>query len=290
MSIKQLVSNVIEILGVFIKDDIYYIDEAIEEYDNKNGGVNNDILEKRKKIIFNHISAIEKSVKNEKFDDVEKLLVKLFNYIKDDYYKSTISNYQRFRDYNHQLKAIQENFRYILYNIDRYQNGKSLEEVYPTYHKNFKADVFKLNIPKSKSLSSGVSSYVSSVSGVDDDYYLKYLKTNVKVIRKYMKVLVTMVKEAIIKKNINSLLKTNILDKKFVSLYEKICKSLEKNKDEKVKKVLMKLKKINITHSIDEFNKHLETERIKHIQEFKRGVLSSFFTMKLTKSRTIPFI
>jgi hypothetical protein len=65
---------------------------------------------------------------------------------------------------------------------------------------------------------------------------------------------------------------------------------LEKNKDEKVKKVLMKLKKINITHSIDEFNKHLETERIKHIQEFKRGVLSSFFTMKLTKSRTIPFI
>lgn len=290
MSIKQLFSNVTEILGVFIKDDIYYIDEAIEEYDNKNGGVNNDILEKRKKIIFNHISAIEKSVKNEKFDDVEKLLVKLFNYMKDDYYKSTISNYQRFRDYNDQLKAIQENFRYILYNIDRYQNGKSLDEVYPTYHKNFKADVFKLNVAKPKSLSSGVSSYVSSVSGVVDDYYLKYLKTNVKVLRKYMGALLKMVKEASLKKSISSIIIKSALHKKFVSLYERICKSLEKNKDEKVKKVLTKLKKLNITHSINEFNKHLETERVKHIQEFKRGVLSSFFTMKLTKSRTIPFI
>lgn len=290
MSIKQLVSNVIEILGVFIKDDIYYIDEAIEEYDNKNGGVNNDILEKRKKIIFNHISAIEKSVKNEKFDDVEKLLVKLFNYIKDDYYKSTISNYQRFRDYNHQLKAIQENFRYILYNIDRYQNGKSLEEVYPTYHKNFKADVFKLNIPKSKSLSSGVSSYVSSVSGVGHDANLKFVKTNVKVLRKYMKALVTMVNEATVNKNISSLLKTNALDKKFVSLYNKICKSLEKNKDEKVKAILIKMKKLNITPSMNDFNKYVETKKMEHIREFKASLLSAFFTMKLTKTKTLPFL
>lgn len=290
MSVKQLVSNVAEIIGVFIKDDIYYIDEAIEEYDNKNGGVNNEILEKRKKIIFNYISAIEKNVNNKKFDEAEKVLVKLFNYVKDDYFKSTKSNYQNFRDYNDLLKSIQENFRYILYNIDRYQNGKSLEEIYPTYHKKFKADVFKLNIPKSKSKSSGVSSYVSSVSGVGDDYHLKFLKTNVKVLRKYMKALLTMVKEAPVKKSINSIIIKSVLDKKFVSLYQKICKSLEKNKDEKVKKVLTELKKLNIIYSIDEFNKNLETERVKHIQEFKRGILSSFFTMKLTKTKKIPFI
>ena len=171
----------------------------------------------------------------------------------------------------------------------RYQNGKSLEKVYPTYPKNYKSNLFKLNAKdKSKSSSSGVSSYVSSVSGYDDN--LKYIKTNVKVLRKYMKALVTMVKEATVKKNISSLLKTNALDKKFVSLYNKICKSLEKNKDEKVKAILMKMKKLNITHSINDFNKHIETEKMKHIREFKASVLSSFFTMKLTKTKLVPYL
>jgi uncharacterized membrane protein len=235
------------------------------------------------KAIFNY-------VKNKKFDDVEKILVKLYNFIKDDYYKSTLRNYQGFRDYNDQLKSIKDNFRYVLYNIERYQNGKSLDEVYPTYPKNYKSNLFKLNLPNSKSSSSGVSSYVSSVSGVGHDADLKYVKTNVKVLRKYMKALVTMVKEATVKKNISSLLKTNALDKKFVSLYKRICKSLEKNKDEKVKAILVKMKKLNITQSIDDFNKHIETEKMKHIREFKASVLSSFFTMKLTKTKLVPFL
>lgn len=288
MDFEKLISNLEEILNLIMKEDIYYIDEAIQEYDDENRGINKGILKKRKKILFAHMEVIFKNVQNKKFDDVEKNLVKLFNFIRDDYYKSTLNNYQGFRDYNDQLKSIKDNFRYVLYNIERYQNGKSLYEVYPTYPKTFKADIFKLNLPKSKSSSSGVSSYVSSVSGYDDN--LKYIKTNVKVLRKYMKALVTMVKEATVKKNISSLLKTNALDKKFVSLYKKICKSLEINKDEKVKAILVKMKKLNITQSIDDFNKHIETEKMKHIREFKASVLSSFFTMKLTKTKLVPYL
>lgn len=289
MDFEKLISNLEEILNLIMKEDIYYIDEAIQEYDDENRGINKGILKKRKKILFAHMEVIFKNVQNKKFDDVEKNLVKLFNFIRDDYYKSTLNNYQGFRDYNDQLKSIKDNFRYVLYNIERYQNGKSLEEVYPTYPKNYKSNLFKLNAKdKSKSSSSGVSSYVSSVSGYDDN--LKYIKTNVKVLRKYMKALVTMVKETTVKKNINSLLKTNALDKKFVSLYKKICKSLEINKDEKVKAILVKMKKLNITQSIDDFNKHIETEKMKHIREFKASVLSSFFTMKLTKTKLIPYL
>ena len=81
-----------------------------------------------------------------------------------------------------------------------------MENVYPTYPKTFKADVFKLNISKSKSSSYGViSSYVSSVSSVGHDGYLKYLKTDSKVLRKYMGVLVTMITQATVKKSIGSL-------------------------------------------------------------------------------------
>ena len=288
MDFEKLISNLEEILNLIMKEDIYYIDEAIQEYDNQNKGVNNEVLKKRKKILFAHMEVIFKNVQDKKFDDAEKNLVKLYNFIRDDYYKSTLRNYQGFRGYNDQLKSIKDNFRYVLYNIERYQNGKSLDQVYPTYPKNYKSNLFILNLPKSKSSSSGVSSYVSSVSGHDAD--LKYVKTNVKVLRKYMKALVTMVKEATVKKNISSLLKTNALDKKFVSLYKRICKSLEKNKDEKVKAILVKMKKLNITQSIDDFNKHIETEKMKHIREFKASVLSSFFTMKLTKTKLVPFL
>jgi hypothetical protein len=289
MDFEKLISNLEEILNLLMKEDIYYIDEAIQEYDNENRGINKGIVKKRKKILFAYMEVIFKNVQNKKFDDVEKNLVKLYNFIRDDYYKSTLSNYQGFRDYNDQLKSIKDNFRYVLYNIERYQNGKSLDEIYPTYPKNYKSNLFKLNaMDKSKSSSSGVSSYVSSVSGYDAD--LKYVKTNVKVLRKYMKALVTMVKEATVKKNISSLLKTNALDKKFISLYKKICKSLEINKDEKVKAILVKMKKLNITQSIDDFNKHIETEKMKHIREFKASVLSSFFTMKLTKTKLVPFL
>lgn len=288
MDFEKLISNLEEILSFIMKEDIDYIDEAIEEYDNENKGVNKGVLKKRKKILFAQFEVIFKNVQNKKFDDVEKNLVKLYNFIRDDYYKSTLSNYQGFIDYNNNLKSIKDTFRYVLYNIERYQNGKSLEEVYPTYPKKFKADIFKLNLPKSSS--SGVSSYVSSVSGVGHDANLKFVKTNVKVLRKYMKALVTMVNEATVNKNISSLLKTNALDKKFVSLYNKICKSLEKNKDEKVKAILIKMKKLNITPSMNDFNKYVETEKMKHIREFKASVLSSFFTMKLTKTKTLPFI
>ena len=286
MDFEKLISNLEEILSFIMKEDIDYIDEAIEEYDNENRGINKGVLKKRKKILFAQFEVIFKNVQNKKFDDVEKNLVKLYNFIRDDYYKSTLSNYQGFIDYNNNLKSIKDNFRYVLYNIERYQNGKSLEEIYPTYPKKFKADIFKLNLPKSSS--SGVSSYVSSVSGYNDN--LKFIKTNVKVLRKYMKALVTMVKEATVKKNISSLLKTNALDKKFVSLYNKICKSLEKNKDEKVKAILIKMKKLNITPSMNDFNKYVETKKMEHIREFKASVLSSFFTMKLTKTKTLPFL
>jgi hypothetical protein len=234
------------------------------------------------------MEVIFKNVQNKKFDDVEKILVKLFNFIRDDYYKSTLNNYQGFRDYNDQLKSIKDNFRYVLYNIERYQNGKSLDQVYPSYPKNYKSNLFKLNTDKSKSSSSGVSSYVSSVSGYDAN--LKYVKTNVKVLRKYMKNLHTVVKEATVKKNISSITTTNALDKKFVSLYKRICKSLEKNKDEKVMAILMKMKKLNIIQSINDFNKYVETEKLKHIRDFKASLLSAFFTMKLTKTKTLPFL
>ncbi len=288
MDFEKLISNLEEILNLIMKEDIYYIDEAIQEYDDENRGINKGILKKRKKILFTHMEVIFKNVQNKKFDDVEKNLVKLFNFIRDDYYKSTLNNYQGFRDYNDQLKSIKDNFRYVLYNIERYQNGKSLEEVYPTYPKNYKSNLFKLNLPKSKSSSSGVSSYVSSVSGYDAN--LKYVKTNVKVLRKYMKNLHTVVKEATVKKNISSITTTNALDKKFVSLYKRICKSLEKNKDEKVMAILMKMKKLNIIQSINDFNKYVETEKLKHIRDFKASLLSAFFTMKLTKTKTLPFL
>lgn len=288
MDIRKLVSNIEEILNSFMSNDIYYIDEAIEEYDRENGGINKEVLKKRKKNLFAYMKPILNNVENKKFGDVEKHLVKLYNFIRDDYYKSTLSNYQRFEDYNDELKSIKNNFRYVLYNIERYQNGKSLEKVYPTYPKTFKVDIFKLNLPKSKSSSSGVSSYVSSVSG--DNANLIYLKTNVKVLRKYMKSLYTMVKEATVKKNISTIIKTNALDKKFVSLYKKICKSLEKNKDEKVMAILMKMKRLYIIQSINDFTKEVETEKLKHIREFKTSVLSSFFTMKLTKTKTLLFI
>ncbi len=288
MDIRKLVSNIEEILNSFMSNDIYYIDEAIEEYDRENGGINKEVLKKRKKNLFAYMKPILNNVENKKFGDVEKHLVKLYNFIRDDYYKSTLSNYQRFEDYNDELKSIKNNFRYVLYNIDRYQNGKSLDAVYPIYPKTFKVDIFKLNLPKSKSSSSGVSSYVSSVSG--DNANLIYLKTNVKVLRKYMKALHTMVKEATIKKNISTIIKTNALDKKFVSLYKRIYKSLEKNKDEKVSAILMKMKRLYIIQSINDFTKEVETEKLKHIREFKASVLSSFFTMKLTKTKTLPFL
>lgn len=288
MDTRKLVSNIEEILNSFMSNDIYYIDEAIEEYDHENGGINKKVLKKRKENLFAYMKAILNNVENKKFDEAEKHLIKLYNFIRDDYYKSTLRNYQGFRDYSDQLKSIKDNFRYVLYNIERYQNGKSLEEVYPTYPKTFKIDIFKLNLPKSKSSSSGISSYVSSVSGHDAN--LKYLKTNVKVLRKYMKALHTMVKEATVKKNISTIIKTNALDKKFVSLYKRICKSLEKNKDEKVSAILMKMKKLNIVQSINDFTKEVETEKLKHIREFKASVLSSFFTMKLTKTKTLPFL
>ena len=289
MDIRNLISNVEEILNSFMSNDIYYIDEAIEEYDNENGGINKGVVQKKQKILFAYMKAIINYAKNKKFDDVEKNLVKLYNFIRDDYYKSTLSNYQRFRDYNDQLKSIKDNFRYALYNIERYQNGKSLEEVYPSYPKTFKSNLFKLNAKdKSKSSSSGVSSYVSSVSGNNDN--LKYVKTNVKVLRKYMKNLHTVVKEATVKKNISSITTTNALDKKFVSLYKRIYKSLEKNKDEKVKAILMKMKKLNIIQSINDFTKHIETEKLKHIRDFKASLLSAFFTMKLAKTKTLPFL
>lgn len=288
MDFEKLISNLEEILNLFMKEDIYYIDETIQEYDDENRGINKGILKKRKKILFAHMEVIFKNVQNKKFDDVEKILVKLFNFIRDDYYKSTLSNYQGFRDYNDQLKSIKDNFRYVLYNIERYQNGKSLDQVYPSYPKNYKSNLFKLNTDKSKSSSSGVSSYVSSVSGYDAN--LKYVKTNVKVLRKYMKNLHTVVKEATVKKNISSITTTNALDKKFVSLYKRICKSLEKNKDEKVMAILMKMKKLNIIQSINDFTKHIETEKLKHIRDFKASLLSAFFTMKLTKTKTLPFL
>ena len=288
MDTRKLVSNIEEILNSFMSNDIYYIDEAIEEYDHENGGINKEVLKKRKKNLFTYMKTILNNVENKKFDEAEKHLIKLYNFIRDDYYKSTLSNYQRFEDYNNQLKSIKNNFRYILYNIDRYQNGKSLEDVYPTYPKTFKVDIFKLNLPKSKSSSSGVSSYVSSVSG--DNANLIYLKTNVKVLRKYMKALHTMVKEATVKKNISTIITTNALDKKFVSLYKRICKSLEKNKDEKANAILMKIKRLYIIQSINDFIKEVETEKLKHIREFKASVLSSFFTMKLTKTKTLPYL
>lgn len=291
METEKLISNLEEILNLLMNEDIYYIDEAIQEYDNQNKGVNMEVLKKRKKILFAHMEVIFKNVQNKKFDDVEKNLVKLYNFIRDDYYKSTLNNYQRFEDYNDELKSIKNNFRYILYNIERYQNGKSLNQVYPTYPKNYKSNLFKLNAKdKSKSSSSGVSSYVSSVSDFKHNANLKYVKTNVKVLRKYMKALHTMVKEATVKKNISTIVTMNALDKKFASLYKRIYKSLEKNKDEKVKAILMKIKKLNILQSINDFTKEVETEKLKHIREFKASVLSSFFTMKLTKTKTLPFL
>lgn len=289
MASRKLISNLEEILNLFMKEDIYYIDEAIEEYDNENKGVNKGVLKKRKKILFAQMEVIFKNVEQEKFDNVEKNLVKLYNFIRDDYYKSTLSNYQGFRDYNDSLKTIKDNFRYVLYNIERYQNGKSLDQVYPSYPKNYKSNLFKLNAKdKSESSSSGVSSYVSSVSGDNDN--LKYVKTNVKVLRKYMKELHTMVTEAAVKKNISAIVTTNALDKKFVSLYKRICKSLEKNKNEKVVAILMKMKKLNIIQSINDFTKHIETEKLKHIRDFKASLLSAFFTMKLAKTKTLPFL
>lgn len=73
-------------------------------------------------------------------------------------------------------------------------------------------------------------------------------------------------------------------------LDNRICKSLDKNKDEKVNGILMKLKKLKISDSIQEFNKHIEEEKKNHIAEFKRNILNSFFTMKLTKSKKLPFL
>lgn len=83
----------------------------------------------------------------------------------------------------------------------------------------------------------------------------------------------------------------NVEQEKFVSLYKRICKSLEKNKNEKVVVILIKMKKLNIIQSINDFTKHIETEKLKHIRDFKASLLSSFFfTMKLAKTKTLPFL
>ena len=58
MSITNLISNVKEILMSFIHNDLYYIDEEINDYDNLNGGINNLIITKRNKIINKYINII----------------------------------------------------------------------------------------------------------------------------------------------------------------------------------------------------------------------------------------
>lgn len=291
MSITNLISNVKEILMSFIHNDLYYIDEEINDYDNLNGGINNLIINKRNKIINKYINIIIKNLKNKKFDDVEKTLIQLFNFIRDEYYKSTISNYQNFNDYKEQLITISENFRYILYNIERFKLNKSLEEVYPTYHKNFKSDLFKLNLSKSKSSSSSdFSSYISSVSDVNHNEYLKFFKTDIKLLKKYMTFLLKFIIDSKLKNYINTIIKTNALDNKFIVLYNKIYKSLEKNKDKNIIKILIKIKKLNITNSIQNFLKYIEKEKQKHISEFKNNILNYFYNMKLTKLKSISFI
>jgi len=285
---NKLVSNLEENIDNLFKD-FYKIELEIIDYDDENkNGADSDILEKRSKVLHKYSDTIIDKVERQDFKDIDNYFVKFFDYIRDKYYKSTKCEFQGFYNYNEYLREIRESFRMCLYNIYRYQNNKSIDDAYPNFPKTFKADLFKLKSDSVKRKSSSIDTYVSSVRDVGSNYMLISLKTDVKIVKKLMGMLKNNVKEAKVSKSLTEIIKTNGLNKKFVSLYKSICKSLDKNKDATVKKILMKLKTLNIIYKIEEFHKYLEEERINHIAEFKKSVLNSFFTMKLTKSSTIP--
>lgn len=285
---NKLVLNLEEVMDNLFKD-FYNIELQIIDYDDKNkNGADMDILAKRLHFLHKYSDSIVEKVERQDFKDIDNYFVKFFDYIRDNYYKSTKCDFQGFLNYNANLREIIVVFKACLYNIYRFQNNKSINDAYPIFPKSFKADLFKLKSDSVKRKSSSIDTYVSSVSSNGNHYKFKSLKTDVKIVKKLMGMLKTNVKNAKVNKAITEIMKTNGLNKKFVSLYKSICKSLDKNKDATVNKIMKKLRKLDIIYKIEEFHKYLEEERINHIAEFKKSVLNSFFTMKLTKSSTIP--
>lgn len=287
--LDQLISNYQEIMNEIIVNDIYYIDEVIIEYDENKGGDTRKIegiLEKRKNKIIKFSTEIYSNIRLLKFNKVEEILEKILIYIKTSYFKSTLSKFNNFENYNDHLQSVIENIRYILYNIDRYKNKKSLSSSYSAMPKNFIPSFLKKEILDSHE--SDIDSYVSSISSnLFRSDELNELKIDIKKLKKFMKNLIAIISNDKIIKLLNLIIVLNVSNKKFIATYDKIIKSLEKFKEPKVISYLIKIKELNIKDKIKKFFNFIEKERLSFIRNYKSQIISLFYNVTLKKNKTV---
>ncbi len=285
--LDQLISNYQEIMNEIIVNDIYYIDEVIIEYDENKGGDTRKIegiLEKRKNKIIKFSTEIYSNIRLLKFNKVEEILEKILIYIKTSYFKSTLSKFNNFENYNDHLQSVIENIRYILYNIDRYKNKKSLSSSYSAMPKNFIPSFLKKEILDSHE--SDIDSYVSSISSnLFRSDELNELKIDIKKLKKFMKNLIAIISNDKIIKLLNLIIVLNVSNKKFNATYDKIIKSLEKSKEPKVISYLIKIKELNIKDKIKKFFNYIEKEKLSFIRNYKSQIISLFYNVTLKKNK-----
>jgi len=287
--LDQLISNYQEIMNKIIVNDIYYIDEVIIEYDENKGGDTlkiEGILEKRKNKIIKFSTEIYSNIRLLNFNKVEEILEKILIYIKTSYFKSTLSNFNKFENYNDHIQSVIENMRYILYNIDRYKNKKSLSSSYSAMPKNFIPSFLKKEILDSDD--SNIDSHVSSISSnLFRNHKLNDLKIDIKKLKKFIKELINITSNDKIVKLLNLIIVLNVSNKKFIATYDKIIKLLEKSKEFKVTSYLIKIKELNIKDKIKDFFNFIEKERLSFIRNYKSQTLSLFYNITLKKNKTV---
>lgn len=287
-----LIKNIEEIFNDLDNDVIYYINEDIEEYDSRKGSskskINNE-LEKRKKGIVKIADKIITELRKKNFKKIEELIKKLFNYIHKDYYKSTVDNFKNFRNRNENIDLLMEQLKQILINIERFNKGKSLNETYHTIPKKFKTNLFKITKDKIKQKkSTSIDTYISTPSNDENsNVELSNLNFSVKKLKKYVSILLSFIKY---EKNFSlftEFIKSNVFNKKFLLLYNRICKLLDKSKDTKITSIYSKIKEIDIKTKITEFMNYIEYSKARHISNFKNNVLSEFYIMTFKKKTLI---
>ena len=286
--LNLLYKNTEDILNDLNNDIIYNIDEAITEYDLNKKGKEETIkkeLEKRKKRNKKIVTVILAEIRKKKFKNVETLIKKLFNYIIKDYYISTVDKSKILinRDENNDLLI--EQLKQILINIERFNKGKPLTETYYTIPKKFKSKLFKLSKEKiEKKHSTSIDTNISTPSSNENNNLeLSNLKLFVKKLKKYVSILLSFIKY---EKNFplfTEFIKSNIFNKKFLSLYNRICKLLDKSNDTKIISIYTKIKEIDIKTKITEFMNYIEYSKARHISNFNNDVLNDFYTMTLKK-------
>ena len=286
--LNLLYKNTEEILNYLNNDIIYNIDESITDYDLNKKGKEETIkkeLEKRKKGIKKIVTVILAEIRKKKFKNVETLIKKLFNYIIKDYYISTVDKSKILinRDENNDLLI--EQLKQILINIERFNKGKPLTETYYTIPKKFKSKLFKLSKEKiEKKHSTSIDTNISTPSSNENNNLeLSNLKLFVKKLKKYVSILLSFIKY---EKNFplfTEFIKSNIFNKKFLSLYNRICKLLDKSNDTKIISIYTKIKEIDIKTKITEFMNYIEYSKARHISNFNNDVLNDFYTMTLKK-------